>query len=53
MKAGGYENINLYTQKNKAEVNYYNYLNDDAIKLINDFYHLDFVLFNYTKKTTS
>jgi hypothetical protein len=53
MKALGYENFNLYTQKNKAEVNYYNYLNDDAIKLINDFYHLDFVLFNYTKKTTS
>ena len=53
MKALGYENFNLYTQKNKVDVNYYNYLNDDSIKLINDFYHLDFVLFNYTKKSSS
>ena len=49
MKALGYKSFNLYTQKNNVDVNYYNYLNNDSIKLINDFYHLDFVLFNYTK----
>ena len=34
------------------KVDYYKYLNNDSIKLINDFYDYDFKLFNYTKITT-
>jgi len=40
-----YENINLECDSN----NYLEYLNEESIKLINDFYHYDFVLFNYEK----
>ena len=36
---------------NGKNLNYYNYLNDKSIEIINDFYHLDFVLFNYNKIT--
>jgi len=40
-----YINVNV----NKEKVDYYNYLNNDSINLINDFYDYDFKLFNYTK----
>jgi len=40
-----YENVN----ENKHNINYYSYLNNDSIKLINDFYDYDFILFNYPK----
>jgi len=32
-------------------INYYNYLNNNSIKIINKFYHYDFLLFNYDKIT--
>lgn len=50
MKALGYTDFNNHNNRNpKKSINYYDYLNNDSIKLINDFYHLDFILFNYNK----
>ena len=50
----GYTNfknhINTNYQVNPSSINYYDYLNNDSINLINDFYHYDFELFNYKKK---
>lgn len=46
----GYKDFNVCVNNNKQKVNYYDYLNDEAIAIINDFYHYDFVLFNYIKK---
>jgi len=34
--------------ENKHTVNYYDYLNADSIKLINEYYKMDFELFGYT-----
>ena len=48
----GYEDFNIYMNKNANKVNYYDYLNDKSIELINDFYHDDFVLFGYNKINT-
>lgn len=45
----GYKDFNVHSRANVVQVNYLNYLNNDSIKLINDFYDYDFVLFNYTK----
>jgi hypothetical protein len=45
----GYDDFNLIVNSNKHKINYYNYLNSDSIRLINDFYHEDFILFNYAK----
>jgi hypothetical protein len=45
----GYTDFNTYANSNPNKVNYYDYLNNDFIKLINDFYNLDFEFFNYTK----
>jgi hypothetical protein len=45
----GYNDFNMCINKNSNGVNYYDYLNKDSIKIINKFYHLDFVLFNYDK----
>ena len=50
----GYTDFNLYKHVNNQRVNnnklnYYNYLNNKSIKIINNFYHLDFILFNYNK----
>jgi hypothetical protein len=47
----GYNDFNVHSNTNAVQVNYLNYLNNDSIKLINDFYDYDFVLFNYTKMT--
>ena len=49
MRNLGYDDFNNYDNLNKHKVNCYDYLNDDSIKLINDFYHFDFEFFNYTK----
>ena len=49
MEKLGYNDFNLHEHLNKLKVNYYDYLNNDSIKLINDFYDNDFTLFNYTK----
>lgn len=41
---------NKHEQKNKyGKLNYYNYLNKESIKLINNHYAKDFELFNYKK----
>jgi hypothetical protein len=45
----GYTDFNYHEHANKEKVDYYDYLNNDSIKLINDFYDDDFRLFNYTK----
>lgn len=46
----GYTDFNNHEHANTEKVDYYDYLNNDSIKLINDFYDDDFRLFNYTKK---
>jgi hypothetical protein len=53
MKSLGYQDFNIVVNNNKLSVNYYNYLNNKSIELINDFYHFDFILFNYVKIITS
>ena len=48
----GFEDFNLFINKNRCGItkeNYYDYLNDDAIAFINDFYNDDFELFGYKK----
>jgi hypothetical protein len=46
----GYIDFNLFENKNPNEIiNYYDYLNNNSIDIINQFYHLDFILFNYDK----
>jgi len=45
----GYEDFNEKVNTNINRLNYYNYLNINSIQLINDFYHEDFILFNYAK----
>jgi len=48
----GYDDFNVKNHVNRYRLNhdnYYNYLNSDSIHLINDFYHEDFILFNYAK----
>ena len=49
----GYKDFYMKANSNKHNVNYYDYLNNDAIQLINDFYDYDFTLFNYEKISTS
>lgn len=49
MKSLGYDDFNFFINKNEKNVNYYNYLNNDSIRIINEFYHFDFILFNYDK----
>jgi hypothetical protein len=46
----GYTDFNIKNNVNSKNVDYYNYLNNDSIQLINDFYDYDFKLFNYDKK---
>lgn len=45
----GFTDFNIFDNKNINNVNYYKYLNSDSIKMINDFYDLDFILFGYNK----
>ena len=48
----GYKDFNLYINVNEnKKVDYYNYLNNESIKIINDFYHYDFILFDYDQLT--
>ena len=51
MKNLGYIDFDIYNNVNINKVNYYNYLNNESIEIINNFYHLDFILFNYDKIT--
>jgi hypothetical protein len=53
MKNLSYSDFNIFENFNKNKVNYYNYLNNKSIDIINQFYHLDFILFNYDKISTS
>ena len=47
----GYTDFNIHVTKNKCNDNKYdNYLNEDSIALINEFYSKDFDFFNYKKK---
>jgi hypothetical protein len=46
----GYEDFNIKENCNPHKICYENYLNNDSIKIINEFYHYDFELFNYDKK---
>jgi len=49
----GFKDFDLRFHKNKQNINkekYSNYLNNDSIKLINEFYKKDFELFNYEMK---
>ncbi len=45
----GYKDFNNFDNKNSHKLNYYNYLNNKSIVAINNFYNLDFILFNYNK----
>ena len=45
----GYTDFNLKHNANSSNINYYDYLNSNSINLINNIYHNDFILFNYTK----
>ena len=48
----GFNDFNIFANKNKLNINDYdNYLNEDSIKLINNFYEKDFTLFNYPMKS--
>lgn len=47
----GYNDFNIFENINPNKLNYYNYLNSETIEIINKFYHLDFILFNYDKIT--
>ena len=45
----GYANFNYHNHKNQnSNIDYYKYLNDKSIKLINEYYKYDFKLFNYS-----
>ena len=46
----GYSDFNIFENVNTHDVNYYDFLNHESIDIINEFYHLDFILFNYDKK---
>jgi hypothetical protein len=45
----GFTDFNNYDNKNTICKDYYSFLNNDSIELINDFYNNDFILFNYEK----
>lgn len=45
----GFTNFNYKFNCNNKYINYYEYLNNNSIKLINDFYHKDFEMFKYNK----
>ena len=45
----GYIDFNICVNKNQYNINYYDYLNKKSINIINNYYHQDFILFNYDK----
>jgi hypothetical protein len=49
MKNLGYIDFDRFDNANTNAINYYNYLNNESFEIINKFYHLDFILFNYDK----
>jgi hypothetical protein len=50
MKKLGFNDFNDHKNTNPIKTDYYKFLNNDSIKLINDFYDYDFKLFDYNKK---
>ena len=44
-----YPDFYIYLNKNYLSIDHISYLNNDSIRLINDFYHKDFEYFNYEK----
>ena len=48
----GYTDFNIIENYNPNKINCYDYLNNESIRIINDFYHFDFMLFNYSKIMT-
>jgi hypothetical protein len=53
MKDYGFNDFNVKCNNNIDTVNYYEYLNEDAIKLINNVYEKDFIIFNYEMITST
>jgi hypothetical protein len=49
MKNIGFTDFDIRKNCNIHKLNYYNYLNNNSIKLINNFYNKDFEIFNYQK----
>ena len=49
MKEIGYTDFKWHLNKNTSNKNYYNFLNEDSIKLINEYYSKDFEIFGYRK----
>jgi len=49
MVNAGYKDFNLKKNSNNLEINYFNYLNNDSIELINSFYYNDFSIFKFNK----
>jgi hypothetical protein len=50
MKNLGYDDFNIREKKNRYNnINYMDYLNNESIQLINDYYDMDFIYFNYEK----
>jgi hypothetical protein len=46
----GYTDFNVEVNKsNDSTINYMDFLNNDSIQLINNYYYMDFELFNYDK----
>jgi hypothetical protein len=43
----GYKDFNSYDNVNTNKINYFTLLNDNSIKMINDYYTKDFELFNF------
>ena len=43
----GYKDFNSYDNVNTNKINYFTLLNDNSIKIINDYYQKDFELFNF------
>jgi len=49
MIANGYTDFNININTNQHKINYIDYLNNNSINLINNFYDKDFNYFNYNK----
>jgi len=49
MRNLGYVDFDIRSHVNTRNVNYFNYLNSNSIYIINTYYHMDFVMFNYMK----
>lgn len=45
----GYTDFNINVNKNENNIDYYKYINSDSITCINNYYNIDFILFNYPK----